>query len=367
MGNLAKIPLFKNDYSTAARLLEECLAFRRSIEDSRGVSYSLAQIGLCHEALGDVDKAIEHYRTSAQVAGEIGDPLGRGISLTNLGRVFLVHGRHAEAQAALREGIDLWEGMRGKLGGEDAMRISLLDEQLQTYMLLVRSLSAQNQIEPALEVVERAKASALVDLLARRLALPLGPETDQEVTPTAAQMKQIAAEEKTTLVEYFLVTSLRDAAGKIHQKGKLLIWVVKPNGEIQPGDASLPPFLEGLGSETPPVPTAAGTPGWVSRDIKMATGASLPLQTPRELHSFLIEPIARHLPVIPEERVTFIPHHGLFLVPFAALQDGNGRYLIERHAISTALSIHVLSLSRKQRTRGHGALVVGDPDTTAAS
>ena len=45
----------------------------------------------------------------------------------------------------------------------------------------------------------------------------------------------------------------------------------------------------------------------------------------------------------------FIPQGPLFLVPFAALQNEAGEYLIERHTILTAPSIQALALSRQQR------------------
>ena len=66
-----------------------------------------------------------------------------------------------------------------------------------------------------------------------------------------------------------------------------------------------------------------------------------------------------------QERIIFIPHQELFLVPFAALQDKNKAYLIEKHTILTAPSIQSLSLTRQHRERVKNlpgeALVVGNP------
>jgi CHAT domain-containing protein len=66
-----------------------------------------------------------------------------------------------------------------------------------------------------------------------------------------------------------------------------------------------------------------------------------------------------------------IQQSSLFLVPFAALQGKDGKYLIEKHTILTAPSIQVLQLTREQRQRlgathasplqGNDALVVGNP------
>lgn len=65
------------------------------------------------------------------------------------------------------------------------------------------------------------------------------------------------------------------------------------------------------------------------------------------LHQFLIDPIADLLPSNSEENVIFIPQGSLFLVPFPALQDKDGKYLIEKHTIRTAPSIQVLDLKEE--------------------
>jgi CHAT domain-containing protein len=91
----------------------------------------------------------------------------------------------------------------------------------------------------------------------------------------------------------------------------------------------------------------------------------------QKLHQLLIEPIADLLPQNPNERVIFIPHKSLFLVPFPALQNASGEYLIEQHTILTAPSIQVLAFTREKldrleeippvRTPGSEILIVGNP------
>ena len=90
----------------------------------------------------------------------------------------------------------------------------------------------------------------------------------------------------------------------------------------------------------------------------------------QQLYQLLIAPIAEHLPTDPNAHVIFIPHRELFLVPFAALQDTEGNYLIEKHTILTAPAIQVLDLTRQQRQQlgdresGAGSedfLIVGNP------
>jgi CHAT domain-containing protein len=86
----------------------------------------------------------------------------------------------------------------------------------------------------------------------------------------------------------------------------------------------------------------------------------------RQLYEKLIQPIVDCLPKNENERVIFIPHESLLLVPFAALQDNEGKYLIEQHTIITAPSIQILNLTHRQcrqvqETDDRIALVVGNP------
>ncbi|NET61314.1 MAG: CHAT domain-containing protein, partial [Symploca sp. SIO2E6] len=98
------------------------------------------------------------------------------------------------------------------------------------------------------------------------------------------------------------------------------------------------------------------------REPSEAAAANLQLQ---QLHQLLIQPIADLLPQDPNQQIIFIPDDSLFLVPFPALQDASGKYLIENHTLTTAPSINILALTRQQQQRVQGlpgdALVIGNP------
>ena len=83
----------------------------------------------------------------------------------------------------------------------------------------------------------------------------------------------------------------------------------------------------------------------------------------KQLYELLILPIEELLPTDPKAKVVFIPHQALFLVPFAALREQSGKYLIEKHTIAYSPSIQVLAYTEKLRDRpqGTGALLVGNP------
>jgi CHAT domain-containing protein len=120
------------------------------------------------------------------------------------------------------------------------------------------------------------------------------------------------------------------------------------------------------------VQTSRDSIGVRGRSIFEVTKPPAPDQTQRlqQLHKLLIESIAQFLPTNPSDRVIFIPQNQLFLVPFPALKDASGKYLIEKHTILTAPAIQVLQLTREKRQSmgnrewkvGSGdVLVVGNP------
>ena len=225
--------------------------------------------------------------------------------------------------------------------------------------------------------------------------------------PSLQKIKQVAQTQKATLVEYSIVDD-----------SKIFIWVIKPTGEItfHQVDLKAQKNNKQFASISELIPRireaikvrASGTRGGlafapgdrvrfkddppnsepyeiVSIDTKkgiltvkhpdFAANVTIPRsikdvedksQTSLQLlHELLIKPIENELPSNPDARVVFIPHKELFLVPFPALQDKTGKYLIEKHTILTAPSIQTLQLTHYQRQRIpasiKNALVVGNP------
>ncbi|NER49921.1 MAG: CHAT domain-containing protein [Symploca sp. SIO1A3] len=202
---------------------------------------------------------------------------------------------------------------------------------------------AQNKPQKSLLISERGRAKALVDLLLSKQSL-----TPQH--PNLQEIKTIAQEQNATLVEYSVINN-----------SELYIWVIPPHGEIQFRTVNLPQDIS-LQQLVKVSREQIGIRGRGNNNATPQTNdATNHLQ---QLHQLLIAPIADLLPENEEERIIFIPHRELFLVPFAALQDQN-TYLIEKHTILTAPSIQSLSLTRKHRQRVKNlpgeALVVGNP------
>jgi CHAT domain-containing protein len=180
------------------------------------------------------------------------------------------------------------------------------------------------------------------------------------------QIQQIARERNSTIIEYSIIFD------------DIYIWVIQPNGNITHRAANLEPLKQqnqtlkqiilktrvSIGTDET---DDEGNKIQIESQYKRDETGRFPLL--QLLHQILIEPIIDLLPVDANSPIIFVPHYDLFLVPFAALQDSNNRYLIENHTILTSPSIQVLEITREHQNRVRGlrqaALIVGDPTIAA--
>jgi len=269
-------------------------------------------------------------------------------------------------------GIQVWESMRQMLGSNDADKVSIFEEQARTYKLLQEVRVAQNNPIAALEIAERGRARAFVDLLTQ----PLSSGSANPVitaAPNQKQIRQIAKAQNATLVQYSIIYDEFQIQGKeVGRESALYIWVIQPTGEITFRQVDLKPLWQKHNASLASL--IIGNQEFLAVGSRNSIGSTQPQPDLPTLHQLLIEPIASLLPKDPNAHVIFIPQGALFQVPFPALQDASGTYLIEKHTILTAPSIQVLDLTRQQRQKlaqkhSHSdrALVLGNPTMPSVS
>ncbi|OYD94979.1 Fis family transcriptional regulator [Nostoc sp. 'Peltigera membranacea cyanobiont' 213] len=379
LGNLGVAYRSLGDYSKAIEYHQQSLAIAREIKNRNGEGAALSNLGLAYSFLGDYSKAIEYHQQSLAIAREIKNRNGEGAALSNLGLAYQKSGNLKEAEKTLRAGIEVWESLRGQLGKNDSYKVSIFEEQARTYRILQKVLIAQNKTKEALEISERGRSRAFVELLTSRLSSRNSSQISERPVdkPTLSLVQQIAKQQKATLVEYSIIYDDFKILGKQEtQESELYIWVIKPTGEVTFRKADLKSLWQKENTTLDKlVTTSREAIGAISTAFR--GGGIIPsedIDKPKakqkfqQLHKLLIEPIADLLPKQETEKVIFIPQSSLFLVPFAALQDSDGKYLIEKHTILTSPSIQVLDLTHKQKQRigtqpieGKNTLIVGNP------
>ncbi|AFY82524.1 tetratricopeptide repeat protein [Oscillatoria acuminata] len=344
LNNLGNAYESLGQYGEAINFYQQSLEIKLQIEDKGGIANSLGNLGSAYFFLEQYREAINFYQQSLEIQRQIGNRAGEGNSLNNLGYALFQLNQLAPAETFLRQAIEVRESLREGL--DDEQKVSLADTQSNSYQTLQRVLIAQNRPQDALEISERGRARAFVELLAAR-----GTVRDESnlasipavEPPTIADIQRIAHTQNATLVEYSLVGD-----------NQLYIWVIQPRGEVHFTSVNLQPLHEQNTSLTQLVRN--------TREKIEKKAESIPEL--RQLHQLLIEPIAPYLPEDPQARVILLPHGELFLLPFPALQDSTDTYLIQKHTLLTAPAIQALDFSNNPVPLPASpslALVVGNP------
>jgi len=369
LANLGEAYYFKGDYAAAIEYSQQSLKIAWEIQKRPVERQAWENLGNAYNDLGDYEKAIESYQQSLAIARKLQNHQLEGGTLNNLGSAFFGCGNFKQAEKILQEAIKIWDSLWAGLGSHDTYKVSIFDIQAKTYRHLQQVLIAQGKTDAALEIAEQGRTRALVELLTTRFSSESTPSF-----PTIEQIKKIAKKQKAILVEYSVIYhSLQGKGQSKYRNTELLIWVIQPTGRVIFRLVDIT-FLK---QENTPlgqfVDFARESIGVRGRDAVVVTSDEVPSinnQQLRQLHQILIQPIADLLPTDPNCKIIFIPTGPLFLIPFPALCDASGRYLIEKHTILTAPSIQVLGITaslRKQKQKGDhifasgDVLVVGNP------
>ncbi|MBD2358550.1 CHAT domain-containing protein [Tolypothrix sp. FACHB-123] len=378
LGNLGLAYYALGEYKTAIECNQQSLVIFQQTKDRDGEATALGNLGIAYFFLGDYQKAIDYYQQYLAIAREIQDRLGQGQSLNNLGYAFYKSGNLLAAEKTLYEAIKAYESLRDKKLA-DTNKVSLFDKQSSTYTNLQQVLIAQNKTDAALEISERGRARAFVELLASRVSTNNKQADKSPQSPKIAAIKQIAKQQNATFIQYSIIYDYFKVADKQQLKeSDLYIWVVKPTGEVifrkvdlkslwQKDNTTLEKLVTqsrlGIG-----MVRGGRAGGIIASQNPDAAKVQKPLQ---KLHDILIKDIADLLPKNPSDRVIFIPQDSLFLAPFPALRDESGKYLIEKHTILTAPAIQVLDfthqLGQGKKTNYNNALIVGNPTMPVVS
>lgn len=287
------------------------------------------------------------------------------------------------ALSLLKRAVEIIETQRTSISSETG-RIGFVGDKQAVYHALVRTLVTEGDNDAAFEYTERAKARALVELVAARWEerRPLRP-TDGGVLRTLDALEGVWASLDEHDVE-------RSPAERIHLRRGIrllseqlaaqdprlaaLVTVVPPSAEklrkqLEPGELLLEyfyddqqlilfavdaeqieaHFLDRKGIETPVKR--------LQQHLSYDPFGSETEQLLGDIGQRLLAPVGR---LLGKRQLTIVPHGILHYLPFAALKL-NGRTLVKDHAIRVLPNASVLNFVKAYRSRAEGALVIGNP------
>jgi len=339
------------------------------------LSKSLYETGYSKEAKRGYDQLLGHPQIE-QIGGIY------WIVLLDRAKIALAEGQRRVAEDMLKKAADVIEKQRSSINSE-AGRIGFVGDKQTVYAELTALLLNDGRYAEAFAYVERAKARALVDLLA----------SQKNINPHGGQTEQI----KTTLVELnkaendlTVVAQIQDQSGRIKTRS-LVLALKKDLQEKAPELATLvsvtTPAAAEIQSKIKDDETlleyyCAGKDWYVfiltgktiaaqklpSADLEKNIDAlrkSIAIRNMPEFNqssrTLYRQIFAAAAPAIKTKKLIIVPHGSLHYLPFAALSDGNG-YLIDGFSIRMLPSASVLNfLTERTKQAGRGALIFGNP------
>lgn len=403
--NYAQYKYTQHKYTEAIPLYESAVSKAKQAEDIRTQSMALRGLGLCFHDLNSQEKAREAFEQAALLADKIGTLEAQWDCALGLGKVYKALGDTKKAEEYLLKAVALVEKERGQYS-RDSFKTFNMDQRQECFRDLVDLLVADKRYDVALEVAEKGKARAFLDLLEGRMRRKPGESVAAVITPDD-QFKKKTEDDRilvamatpgtsgfrsvqvvpkaSTLVESSAVSpinaappSLAEIKELVKKSGsyfveysvmpdKVYLWVVSPTGEV-----SMPPPIKiSIVDLEKKIREATASITATSKSMKELGEIEQKRQTLlKDLYALLISPAVPFLPKGAEDIVTIVPYGPLFRVPFAALIGPDNKFLVESHTISFVPAIGVLRATQKletQQEKGNTLLAFGNPITKSIS
>ncbi len=347
---------------------------------------------------GNFEQSAKLSAWAGELAEEIHESNYSYLALTLTGKSHLALGQIEAARATLQNAILKLEQIRSQVGGQEQQRAFFFGRKIEPYYLMVDLLVRQNRPEEALEVAEQARSRSLLDLIGNPRSDPaksMSPAEKDEEQKLSGQLATLNSQlyrmyqqnepdrnrinELRTRLERARVDydAFLDRLAVNHpelgvERGRAAPYSVRDTKTVlNSPDAAVVEFvvlddkiclfvltLDDAGNvvisaHQVTVPKKKLTDA-VQQFRDRITNNSLGIDKPAtELFQLLLG----HSVATIKDRKTliFVPDDVLWEVPFQALKDGAGRYLIENHTIFYAPSLTALREMKHRQSVGRTA------------
>jgi CHAT domain-containing protein/Tfp pilus assembly protein PilF len=154
------------NYAQALAYLMRSLDIYEQIGMKQFIASTLGHIGHILSLQGAYAQAVESEERAAEIARQIRAPELLIQVLTEAGNAYRATSKPGQARKSFLEAIDKVEQLRGLVAGSEQERQGFLEQQIAPYYAMARLMMDQNGPFEALTYTERAKARALIDVLA---------------------------------------------------------------------------------------------------------------------------------------------------------------------------------------------------------
>lgn len=341
---------------------------------------TLINLAQAYRALNRLDESADRATRAMATAKRLGLVDGEIRALIESAHTAVAQEHLDDAERTLTDVTTRLETYRANLAPIDFLKRGFAERFSDAYALTVVLMMRRDRPREALAAAERARSRAFADLLATRRASEseqadtgrwlLGASGDLGTTrnPTSDSPRAVPSLDADALVALAKRVSSTLVIYWINPIGSYA-WVVSGDGAVRgvPIRESIANLRRDVWKAVDVAPQLE-----LSRSASGSVTAGVPPRAVyRALYTSLWAPIAPLLPAAPDARITVVPHGPLLSLPFAALLDPQGHYLIERYALHYVSSGGVLLEALERASQGSSGptrdLLVADPSPTPAT
>ena len=378
LSTLAAMNVRKGQYKESLKNQQSAMTIMKEIGDRSGEASALSCLASIYIALGKFAKGKKHLQKALRIMRETGEKWKEYSVLYSLGMCSFVDLEFKKAREYLFESILCVERDRKLL--RDEYKLSLDNLTFHNYRELYTLLIALGNIHEALCTAERGRARALVDLMSKNYGVKDKLCPDKPIHMT--EIERISIQSQSTII--FMADVHEDLLfWVIDQGGKILFRLSKCKSREEsitnlfklPRDQLLRALLDSRGGECEDRSLAAYYnfhSSAVKKQCKVEgnekDGRNMTKTTEAKesalhlLYRRMFAPVSDH---VQSQDIIIVPEGDMWMVPFPALKDADGKFLSETYRIRVIPSLTVLKLIQASPDDYHkttGALIVGDPD-----
>jgi len=411
LSRLGDVYHVKGNYDLAIEYYHRCLRISEAIGDREIVSEALNNLAEVYLLRGAPAQALEASVRATEMAKGIGSLEMLSTALTHMGRAQRLLSHPALASQAFEEAVTTIEALRTHVSGGEQEAQGYFENKASAYHELVGLLIDQNKFGEALAYAERAKGRALLDVLQHgrgdiQKAMTVEEREEErrlksELTQLNTQLILAAQSNKPDAERISEIKPQLEKARRNYEAFQNSLYTTNPELKVHRGEASIikteeletllpnatSALLEYVMTDDVTYLFVVSKPqGRVAAETNVFAIPIKRTDLAKQIESFRRRVAERNLGVrAPAQKLydlllkpaqsllggksslVIVPDDRLWELPFQALLDERGRYLLERSAISYAPSLTVLRemMARSEKRRAESPsstlLALGNP------
>jgi CHAT domain-containing protein len=366
---LAEFEMNSDNDAKAREYLQEAIQSEKRVGLVRVVEQSYLYLSQMSVQQGNLKEAGDELDQALQISGKTGDTIYLPRTLNAMAELKAKMGQKEEAHRLYEQASDVIEGLLLRVSGA-YFESSLLSTMSEIYLGDFKLAAGEKKVNTAFDVIERSRGRAVADTLRSKTEDPPPPSTDASIQGQIVKIQSQLLSTDDPSERKRLLDDLTQEEEQFGYMSDMLnpvqrhvethpIELTAAQESILPGEIVLEYVLAEPSSycialtrtDAKIIKLPAGQAQiekLVSSFLAKVTQRQFARDDAKHLYALLLEPILQSLRL---QHLVIVPDGSLHQLPFDALIDPDGNYVLKTHVVSYAPSTTVLCFLRHREQK----------------